>query len=266
MKYIPALGISAPELDWVPSPTFALRRQAVLDRVSKWRRGSVLEVGCGSGAILYDMALLGFTGVGVETSEPARQVAESILQGLPSMAISACIPGKSEQYDYLLSFEVLEHIEDDLAALTDWVKHLNPGGICLISVPAHPSHWNLTDVMAGHYRRYARREILGLIASAGLTPHYVATYGWPATWIIERVRNWVRKRQLAKQGFKLDAVALGDPERTARSGIERSIEARLFPYYSGLLGRGLFASLAGLQRAFYKSDRGISYLIEARKL
>src|SRR3546814_6549126 len=62
-----------------------------------------------------------------------------------------------------MAFEVLEHIEDDHAALRQWLGWLKPGGILLMSVPAHPSQWNAADVWAGHFRRYRKRELLGLV-------------------------------------------------------------------------------------------------------
>lgn len=265
MKLVPELGIAAPELGWVPSPTFALRRRAILDRVQAWRPGRVLEMGCGAGAILYDLAERGFEGLGVETSDQARRVARQILAVCNQVQVLEKIPDDAHEFDYLLSFEVLEHIEDDSAALTGWVERLRPGGICLLSVPAHPEHWNVTDVLAGHYRRYDRQGFLDLVTSCGLTPTYVSTYGWPATWLIEHLRNLVRSRQISKQGLSIDDIERGDVERTAESGVERSTESKLYPYYGGLMGRFSFRLMGSLQRLFYSSDGGISYLLEARK-
>jgi len=265
MKLIPELGVAAPELGWVPSPTFVLRRRAILDRVERWSPGRVLEMGCGAGAILYDLSERGFTGVGVETSERARVVAQALLDARDSVRVLAAVPDDANELDYLLSFEVLEHIEDDHAALAGWVQRLRPGGTCLLSVPTHPEHWNVTDVLAGHYRRYSREDILHLVTDVGLTPHFVSTYGWPATWLIERVRARVCARDLRRRGLAIEDIKLGDALRTAESGVERTTETKLFPYYSSAVGRLTFAGLGRLQRAFYSSDRGISYLVEAIK-
>lgn len=266
MKFVPELGIAAPELGWVPSPTFALRRRAILDRVEMWRPGRVLEMGCGAGAILYDMAERGFEGVGVETSERARAIAQEILAGHDRVRVLDAIPEDIDGFDYLLSFEVLEHFDDDTTALKTWVERLRPGGICLLSVPAHPDHWDVTDVLAGHYRRYEKQSFLDLVTDSGLIPTYVSTYGWPATWLIERLRRYVRTRQLQKKGLSIDDIERGDLQLTAKSGVERSTETKLFPYYGSLPGRWSFRLMGGFQRWFYSSDRGISYLVEAKKI
>lgn len=159
MRLVPELGLVAVELRWVPSPTYELRREAVLKRMRTWTPGRVLEVGCGSSALLYELAVQGFTGLGVESSPAARGVAISLLAERKSIQIVDSLPAESEAFDYLLSFEVLEHIEHDRAASFAWVQRLLPGGLCLLSVPAHRSKWNLTDVLAGHFRRYDRDDI-----------------------------------------------------------------------------------------------------------
>ena len=265
MNFIPQLGISAPELGWVPSPSFVLRRQAILDRIRGWPPGSVLEMGCGSGAILYDLARLGFRGVGVETSEQAREVAQTLLADVVAFDVTADIPSAKSHFDYLLSFEVLEHIEDDRAALAEWAERMRPGGTCMLSVPAHGSRWNVTDVLAGHYRRYERADLLELIKSAGLRPIQITTCGWPASWMIGRLRNYVRIWQLRRQGIDPQALRIGDSELTARSGVDRKLEIRLFPLYGGAIGRSAFSMLCRLQRKFYDTDRGVSYVVQARR-
>ncbi len=265
MKYYEELGIAAPEFGWVPSPTFILRRAAILDEVRKWAAGSVLEVGCGSGAISYELARRGFSCAAVETSPRALRVAEQILAESPRTSVLSSLPEDSASYDYLISFEVLEHIEDDASALESWVGRLRPGGQCLLSVPAHAKRWNVTDVAAGHFRRYDRTDVLSLVEGSGLHSIEISTYGWPASWIIERVRNLVRTVQLETEGVVPEEIEVGDAGRTSESGVERSVEARLFPIYGSLIGRKVMQLLTILQRPFKEKDWGISYLVSAKK-
>jgi SAM-dependent methyltransferase len=255
----------AVELDWVPSPSFVLRRAAVLKRLSSWVPGRVLEVGCGSGALLYELGLRGFVGVGVESSASARALAEKVLVEHAGMQINEALPDTSRLFDYLLSFEVLEHIQDDVGALSSWVARLKPGGQCLISVPAHAASWNLTDTLAGHFRRYDRDDARRLLEQAGLSIRSIETYGFPATWLIERVRLLTRWAQLRRRGIDPASIAIGDRARTQQSGIARDIETRLFPIYGSRLGRHCWRWAAQLQEQFADTDRGISYLIAAVK-
>lgn len=265
MKTTPELGLAAPECGWVPSPTFAMRRAAVLERMSAWAPGRVLEMGCGAGTLLHDLAARGFSAVGVESSPAARALATRLLEGRENISILDSAPPEIEAFDYLLSFEVLEHIEDDQAALRDWVRRLKPGAPCLLSVPASAAKWSLMDVWAGHYRRYDRADVERLVKSAGLAIGRIETYGFPATWLIERVRLWARIAQLRVRGVDTTAFVRGDAQLTARSGIERDLETKLFPIYGSALGRRCFRWAARAQEHFAHTDLGISYLVTAWK-
>lgn len=265
MRLDPALGVVAPELAWVPSPGFVLRRAAVLRRMALWSPGRTLEVGCGAGALLVDLGERGYSGVGVETSPRALETARRMLGARDDFVATDRLPDESESFDYLLAFEVLEHVRDDRAALTDWVARLRHGGRCLLSVPAHRARWNVTDRLAGHFRRYDRADVERLVDEAGLERIEVETCGFPLSWFLERIRRAVRAAEVRRRGLDAEALPLGDAERTGESGIERTVESRWFPWYSS--GPGRWALLAGarLQPAFRKRDWGVSFLVEARK-
>jgi SAM-dependent methyltransferase len=191
-------------------------------------------------------------------------VAADLLAETPGVSVFRDLPEPGEPFDYLLAFEVLEHIEDDQSALAGWLGHLRSGALVLLSVPAHRSRWNETDLLAGHFRRYDRIDVEELASGVGLEVIELSTYGWPATWFIERARLAVRKLQLRHQGG-LGGIRPGDAERTYASGVDRQVESRLYPLYSTRPGRALFASAARLQKLFYSTDWGISYLLLARK-
>lgn len=262
----PGIGMAAPELRWVPTPTYLLRRSAIFDALGEWASGRVLELGCGAGALLYDLGELGYTGVGVELSPKARGVAERVLAGDPRFRILSEVPaGPAESFDLLVSFEVLEHIEDDSQALETWLRLLKPGGRVLISVPAHRRRWNITDVLVGHHRRYDRADLEALLRGAGLRIDKISTIGWPASWFIERGRIFAKTLQVRAAGVDVEAIAHGDSARTQDSGIERSLETRVFPFYASPLGRLLLRGAASFQRRFYDTEWGISYLAAATK-
>lgn len=265
MRLVGELGLVATELGWVPSPTFVLRRAAILRRLARWAPGRTLEVGCGSGALLYELAELGFSGVGVETSPAARAVATQVLAAQPAVAVVESLPASSEPFDYLLAFEVLEHLEHDRPHLSQWVARLGSGGRCLLSVPAHSARWNVTDILAGHFRRYDRRELEALVTGAGLSIDRIETYGFPASWLIERTRFLVRWSELRARGIDPSTIAKGDAERTGRSGVERELESRLFPLYGSWPGRHCLRLAGKLQERFADTDWGISYLVTAHK-
>lgn len=262
----PDIGIAVPEHQWVPTPTYLLRRSAIFDALEGRPPGRVLEVGCSAAALLYDLGERGYTGVGIELSPKARSIAQQVLAEDERFQIESQVPeGPPESFDLLLAFEVLEHIEDDGKALASWLSLLRPGGQVLISVPAHRRRWNITDVLVGHHRRYDRADVEGLLRTAGLEIETVSTIGWPASWLIEQLRILAKAAQVRAAGVDVRAIAHGDPARTEDSGIERSLETRFFPLYSSPLGRLLLRRAAKVQRRFYETEWGISYLAVARK-
>lgn len=258
-------GIVAPGLGWVPAPRYILRRAVILELLADSPPGRVLEIGSGAGALLYDLARAGFYGVGVEQSPRALAVARQLLADVPAFEVLSVLPeGQERSYDYVLAFEVLEHIEDDQAALITWANYLKPEGTLMISVPAHHRRWTESDVWAGHYRRYERTEIIERIKNAGFEIVRAYNYGWPLSNLIERIRAWVHRRQLK---YAADA-RLDFPDKqtnTARSGIERTVEVRLYPLYGNWLGVAVFSCCISLQRAVYSADLGTGYLVVARK-
>ena len=266
MHYTKMMGVAAPELEWVPSPTYVLRRAAILDWLKGYAPGTVLEVGCGPGALLHELARRGFDGVGVELSPGSRRVAEQLVGGLKEIQIRDRLPTQGQgTFDYLFSFEVLEHIEDDIAALREWLEYLRPGGIVFISVPAHRSKWNVTDLFAGHFRRYERDEVLSLLEQAGLELVRIGTYGWPVSRLIEKLRVRAKEKELKNSGLDPDAISVGDPELTKSSGVERGLVTRLYSIYGSLPGRMFFRLAALAQRLFYRTPLGISFIAVARK-
>jgi SAM-dependent methyltransferase len=259
------LGLASPELGWVPAPSYILRRSAVLFMLRHAKPGRVLEIGCGSGALLYDLHRRGFTGIGIERSTRALEIAGQLLARVNGISIRSSMPAKNEQFDYLMAFEVLEHIEDDVATLSAWREYLRPGGVLMLSVPARMELWGSSDVWAGHFRRYELEELHHKVNNAGFHIDRVACYGWPLSNVVEPIRaavNHLRVRDSEKLGHN----PLSDKRKqTDASGIQRDIEARLYPLYSLWPGRIGFQFFGVLQRRFFARERGRGYILMGRK-
>jgi SAM-dependent methyltransferase len=101
---------------------------------------------------------------------------------------------QGETFDMVCAFEVLEHIEDDAAALQEWRSHVRVGGHLLLSVPAWQHMFGPWDVLAGHYRRYSPDELNSLLRDAGFEPVTTELYGWPLGFIMESIRDRVAHR------------------------------------------------------------------------
>ncbi len=256
----PILGATPPDgSQWVPSPGFLLRRHRILNTMRDLpERMEMLEIGCGAGAMLADFAALGHTCTAVETSPGARADAASFHADNPSITIlGETRPEWRERFDCVASFEVLEHIEEDEAALREWMAYLRPGGYLVLSVPAGPQRWDASDEWAGHIRRYTRDGLASLVKSCGAEVQRVETYGWPLANILAPIRARSKARAIMDSSIAA---------RTADSGIERSAERRLLPILRSFPGRVAMRSFYALQAATSGTDLGPGYLLLARKV
>ncbi|MBI5394599.1 MAG: class I SAM-dependent methyltransferase [Verrucomicrobia bacterium] len=74
----------------------------------------------------------------------------------------------AERFDTVICLNVIEHIEDDIAALRNIHDLLQPGGHALLLVPAHQWLYCKLDVNLGHHRRYSRALFRRRASEAGL--------------------------------------------------------------------------------------------------
>ena len=83
-------------------------------------------------------------------------------------AASHRLPFADASFDLVCLFDVLEHSADDRAVLWEINRLLKPGGMVFLSVPAYQFLYANNDRVAGHYRRYNRRQLLQLFNRSGL--------------------------------------------------------------------------------------------------
>jgi SAM-dependent methyltransferase len=76
--------------------------------------------------------------------------------------------GETGSYSAVVAINVLEHIEDDVAALRTMADRLRPGGKIVIFVPAFPFAMSRFDRAVGHFRRYRKRTLAKAFTDAGL--------------------------------------------------------------------------------------------------
>jgi SAM-dependent methyltransferase len=128
----------------------------------------VLEIGCGTGHNLAMLAEFGHVDA-LELDEQARSLAEG---RLGRTVMSAPLPELADvpehHYDLVGAFDVIEHINDDRAAMASIASRLKTGGKLVVTVPAHPWMWSAHDVVNHHKRRYSKRALRSLIESSPL--------------------------------------------------------------------------------------------------
>ena len=135
--------------------------------------GRVLDIGCGTGGL---SAALIAGGREVTSQDPSERLLDLCRAHLRRRGLdpSRVRPGGVDEvpershFDAVTALDVIEHIDDDVAALTSVREALRPGGLAVISVPAISRLYGPKDVAVGHRRRYDRSDLLGVIARAGL--------------------------------------------------------------------------------------------------
>lgn len=95
-----------------------------------------------------------------------------------------------DHFDAIGAFDVIEHIEDDTAALRDMHAALRRGGGILVSVPQHMSLWSRLDRETGHKRRYVGTELADKVRAAGFDVRFDSSFMatlFPAQYVSRRL-------------------------------------------------------------------------------
>ncbi len=159
---------------------FAARRSILRSAIARYRPRAgdlrLLEAGCGTGG---NLALLSEFGAvdAFELDDEARGVAIGkgailVKKGM----LPDDVPFAPGGYDIVAAFDVIEHVEEDVASLKSLGERLAPGGRLLMTVPALPWLWSGHDEAHHHYRRYVRKEVEEVLRQAGLKPVAVTYY------------------------------------------------------------------------------------------
>lgn len=157
----------------------------------------ILEIGCGTGHNLEMLAGFGMVDA-VELDEEARAVAEKRLGRSVMNAPLPELAGVGERaYDLIAALDVIEHIDEDAAALVAIAARLRPGGKFVMTVPAHQWMWSAHDVVNHHKRRYSKAALKRLIERSPMKLDKVGYFNsllFPLA-IAERVSSKLRGRE-----------------------------------------------------------------------
>jgi SAM-dependent methyltransferase len=129
-------------------------------------RARVLDAGCGSGRNMVDLARWG-TVTGVELSAAAAEAARGRHVGEVVEGSVLEMPFAPASFDLVVCLDVIEHLQDDRAALRELRRVLAPGGALLVTVPAYQWLWSGHDVVNHHHRRYSRATLRRAARDAG---------------------------------------------------------------------------------------------------
>ena|SRR5688572_5352322 len=127
-----------------------------------------LDVGAGRGAFAAELRALCGEVVALDLDAEALGACRESRRARAVLGDSVRLPFVARSFDLVCLFDVLEHLDDDAAALREVRRVLRPGGLCFASVPAWPWLFAGNDRIAHHRRRYTRAALDRCARSAGL--------------------------------------------------------------------------------------------------
>ncbi len=150
-------------------------KRNTIKHFTKKNKGTILDIGCGTGVFLKSMKDAGWTVTGLEPDAGARKIANE------SNGINASGPEKlfefsPHSFDTITLWHVLEHVHE-LHAYIEQIKNLLvPGGYVFIAVPNYTSydaayykaHWAAYDVPR-HLYHFSPVSMVNLLNNHGLT-------------------------------------------------------------------------------------------------
>ncbi len=152
---------------------FAGRRKIIVAELAESLAGApaagrrLLDIGCGTGTMLGDLSRFGVV-EGVDDELAAVEFCHSRGRLDVQQAPANSLPFDDASFDVATLMDVIEHVDDDRAALAEAARVVRPSGRVLVTVPAYQWMWGQQDLIAHHKRRYTRPRLLEALADAGL--------------------------------------------------------------------------------------------------
>ncbi len=141
-----------------------------LQKFQNFLHGDILEIGCGIGNFTQTLSQLGkVTAVDINshyTRELKRKLGNKVKVGLGDIETGQFF-FKKKEFDVIVCINVLEHIQNDQAALANIYKLLKKEGFLILIVPAHDFLYGQIDRSIGHFRRYDKKVLKEKLVQTG---------------------------------------------------------------------------------------------------
>jgi len=137
---------------------YRIHDRQIISLASRYFRGRVIDIGCGTRPYAARLAPFVTEHVGVDHALCPHGLAAVDLVGT-----AYAVPAPSESFDCALCTSVLEHLEEPQQALRECLRLLRPGGVAIYSVPFL---WHLHEEPRDFYR-FTRHGLAYLFTRAG---------------------------------------------------------------------------------------------------
>jgi SAM-dependent methyltransferase len=152
----------------------------------------MLEIGCSSGFLLGQLCKQ-FPQACVIGADVIKNALHNVANNIPNIPL-LCFdlvhcPLPDNCCDVVILLNVLEHIENDTAAMRQICRILKPGGIAVLEVPAGAQLFDSYDAALLHFRRYSLAGLRNLVKLQGmhiLSSSHLGCFLYPGFWLIKR--------------------------------------------------------------------------------
>jgi 2-polyprenyl-3-methyl-5-hydroxy-6-metoxy-1,4-benzoquinol methylase len=136
-----------------------------------------LEIGCGTGDFIQQIAKNDHLEItGSEIYLKGLVYAKKNLPSVDFVQFDVTQGKIGEQFHIITAFDVIEHIENDDAALSNISQMLKKDGVLIMSVPQHMFLWSKLDEIVKHKRRYSRRELVAKLKANDLDITFATSF------------------------------------------------------------------------------------------
>lgn len=253
------------------APGSILQHMYLRERLAKRPPGRFLEIGSGRGAVTRILLELGWTGVGYDLNPEALAEAQELnhefieAKKLELICADWLSVESSEKFDLIISCFVLEHLDDEheQSYLERCSRSVTERGIVALMVPSSPKHWSLEDEVAGHYRRYDKKELVEKLAASGFHCNHTVGLNYPLTNNLQPVAVLILK--LSR--FKEKVASKTTQERTISSGNWKVPMLTTFPrFLSIVLNETVMKPFFWMQNANHANMNCLVTYVEASRV
>jgi 2-polyprenyl-3-methyl-5-hydroxy-6-metoxy-1,4-benzoquinol methylase len=162
----------------------------------------ILDAGCGWGVTLDALEREGYQATGMDVSRRTLEQLDRPGRTLVEADLTRPI-AEVKPFDAVLALDVIEHIDDDRAAVARLGSLVCPGGIVIVSVPALPEMYTEFDRIQGHRRRYRPETLRAAFDGSGLALEQIF---WWGQWLVpalrrQRARVQIRPSESASEAY-----------------------------------------------------------------
>lgn len=195
--------------------TLALLKQAGVDPPA-----TVLDAGCGWGVTLDALERGGYRATGLDVSRRALECLDRADRSLIEADLTS--PLRDARFDAILALDVIEHLDDDRAAVARLARLVRPGGLVIVSVPALPDLFSEFDAVQGHRRRYLPDTLRATFDGSGLD---VESIRWWCGLLVPLFRRRRRGRRVDEAPVETYRRHVASPPRSISAALRVLFEA-----------------------------------------